>query len=238
MQESGIPLSADVSNPEAANQDSADQAEEGDVGNTSLQRGEDCFDQAQFERVSPQLRAGWLGMQLKAAGATTLAEYEAAGLIVSPDFVSSPNLIVSADNEPLRLAGGAASDIEGDIDQGEGVMAVDEDGAITDSTEEDTSMQIASSSRQVSLGPEQSSRGPSPRLAEGNTSTGATPQVDKARVQLEPPAREIPPFRSQPVVPASTKLYVCEGCFKYTTHAPSYALHLVRLNLTKAVCRH
>lgn len=135
---------------------------------------------------------------------------------------------------PLRLQGGAVSEQESMAD-GVDILMAEDGGNLTDSTEEDVSMQVASSSRQASAAPDpQNGRSPSesqigllpPR--EGSTSNRGSPSPIKAGAIT----KDIPPFKAsnQPLEPA--KLYVCEGCFKYTQHASSFASHHVGLALT------
>ena len=132
---------------------------------------------------------------------------------------------------PLRLNGGAVSDPE-NVSEADDVHMTEDEGVLTDSTEEDTSMQIASSSRQASLAPElqktmSSSSGS--QAASAASVAGVNNVASPARTAVASP-RDIPPYKPASQATASpAKLYVCEGCFKYTQYASSYALHIVRM---------
>lgn len=136
--------------------------------------------------------------------------------------------------DPLRLKGGAASERSSSPERGgDGAKVIEDEGAITDSTEDDTSMQIASSSRQASAAPDHSVQpiSANPGVAAGEALRGTDPEelLNAPRSKPIGRPREIPAFQAnQAILPASSKLYVCEGCFKYMQHPTSYALHLVR----------
>lgn len=145
-------------------------------------------------------------------------------------------------NAPLRLNGGFSEDTPMD----------EEAGNLTDSTEEDDSMQrlpeVSLSSRPASPSVAQLANDTSRAIAGPSTarttalrkaarSTQAngnrrSPAASKAGDDVSA-SHSLTKSRKEKSVQSPIKLYVCEGCFKYMVHPASYAIHSVSMLLLR-----